>query len=241
MAAFTDCYFSNYMGFLCTLCVSICAFITPILFIVLPRLSINQQWVVSECGLECEGLLIGIAFKLSILLFGTWAVFARKPRASLPRVYELRALLLLLMCIMTFSYWLFYAVRIIETHTQDYHKILQFAVSYVDVLLFIFVVAVFVLELRHLRADYVVKIIRSPDGEQCEYTLGKMSIQRAAIWLLEQYYKDFQVYNPWLENAHRRRMGNLAGAQQFLQFEQANNNNQSLNRNRKGKRTLLCF
>jgi hypothetical protein len=36
--------------------------------------------------------------------------------------------------------------------------------------------------------------VRSPDGEQSEYLIGKMSIQRAAVWLLEQYYKDFNAY-----------------------------------------------
>jgi hypothetical protein len=30
-----------------------------------------------------------------------------------------------------------------------------------------------------------------------------MSIQEASIYLLEQYYKDFPVFNPWLENAHQ--------------------------------------
>ncbi len=30
-----------------------------------------------------------------------------------------------------------------------------------------------------------------------------MSIQEAGVYLLEQYYKDFPVFNPWLENAHQ--------------------------------------
>jgi len=218
-------YCSSYFGFFCAFFVSFCAFLTPVMFIILPRLNLNQQWQVTECGLECEGLLIGIAFKMFVLLLGAWALFLRKPRYSLPRIYELRALLIFLMCIMTFSYWLFYAVRIIDTHTQDYHKILQFAVSYVDVLLFIFIISVFILELRQVQPEYVVKIVRSPDGEQSEYLIGKMSIQRAAVWLLEQYYKDFNAYNPWLENAHKKR-----GAQ-LLQLEQqaslGNNNKKS--------------
>ena len=29
-----------------------------------------------------------------------------------------------------------------------------------------------------------------------------MSIQEASIYLLEQYYKDFPVFNPWLECVH---------------------------------------
>jgi hypothetical protein len=32
---------------------------------------------------------------------------------------------------------------------------------------------------------------------------GSMSIQEASIYLLEQYYKDFPVFNPWLENVHQ--------------------------------------
>ena len=83
----------------------------------------------------------------------------------------------------------------------------------------------FILELRQVQPEYVVKIVRSPDGEQSEYLIGKMSIQRAAVWLLEQYYKDFNAYNPWLENAHKKR-----GAQ-LLQLEQqaslGNNNKKS--------------
>jgi hypothetical protein len=30
-----------------------------------------------------------------------------------------------------------------------------------------------------------------------------MSIQEASVYLLEQYYKDFPVFNPWLENAQQ--------------------------------------
>ena len=162
----------HYFGFICSILISTLSFLTPIMFIVMPRLNVSQEWQVSECGLECEGLLIGIAFKLFILLLGYWAVF-RRPQASLPRVYELRNVLLLLLLIMTFSFWLFYGVRIIETKAQDYHKILQFAVSYVDVLLFIFVITIFILEIRHIKPQFVVKIVRSPDGHQKEVTLSK--------------------------------------------------------------------
>ena len=33
-----------------------------------------------------------------------------------------------------------------------------------------------------------------------------MSIQDASIYLLEQYYKDFPVFNPWLESVHHTQM-----------------------------------
>lgn len=216
-------YCSNYFGFICAVCISICTFITPIMFIVLPRINIVQDWQVTECGLECESLLIGVSFKLFILLFGCWAVFCRKPRALLPRIYELRAILVFLMFIMTFSFWLFYIVRIIENKTNDYYRILQFSVSYIDVLLFIYIVAVFIIKIRHIQPEFVVKVVRSPDGEHQQYTIGKMSIQRAAVWLLEQYYKDFAVYNPWLENSMKR-------GYQILQVEQTTSANNGANR-----------
>jgi vang-like len=208
-------YLNNYFGYLCAILCSICSFLTPILFIIIPRVPYLNQYQLNDCGLECEGLLIGISFKLFILLLGNWALYARKPRSILPRIYELRALIIFLLCIMTFSYWLFYSVRIIGTMEQDYYKILQFTASYVDVLLFIFVISVFILKIRQMQPEYVVKIVRSPDGQQFQYNIGNMSIQRAAVWLLEQYYKDFPVYNHWFDNANKKR-----ALQIQLQFEQ---------------------
>jgi hypothetical protein len=56
-----------------------------------------------------------------------------------------------------------------------------------------------------------------------------MNIQRAALWLLEQYYKDFCVYNPWLENAHKKR-----GAQ-LLRLEHAASSNNISSSKRRSK------
>ena len=46
---------------------------------------------------------------------------------------------------------------------------------------------------------YYIKILRSPDGESRCYAIGPLSIQRTASWVLEKYYVDFSVYNPYLE------------------------------------------
>jgi vang-like len=224
-------YCSRYFGFICSIIIFASAFLTPILFIILPQFiapktSNNQDKFLivtsnsSNCGIECESLLISIAFKLFILLIGTWAVFCRVPQASLPRIYEVRSLLIVLLVMLNISYWFFYSVRILDSSSSinssgdSYQHVLQFTIFYVDLLLVLFFISVCLLEIKPLKSKYVIKMVRSPDGEQCEYTLGEMSIQRAAAWLLEQYYKDFGVYNPWLENAHRKR-----GAQ-LLQLEQ---------------------
>lgn len=42
-------------------------------------------------------------------------------------------------------------------------------------------------------------MLRSPDGESRSYSIGSLSIQRAAAWVLERYYTDFPIYNPYLE------------------------------------------
>ncbi|GBP52085.1 Vang-like protein 2 [Eumeta japonica] len=46
---------------------------------------------------------------------------------------------------------------------------------------------------------YYIKIVRSPDGESRSYAIGQFSIQRAAVWVLQKYYTEFPIYNPYLE------------------------------------------
>lgn len=45
----------------------------------------------------------------------------------------------------------------------------------------------------------VCQVVRSPDGESRAYSIGQLSIQRAAVWVLERYYTEFPIYNPYLE------------------------------------------
>ncbi len=46
---------------------------------------------------------------------------------------------------------------------------------------------------------FYIKIVRSPDGESRSYAIGQLSIQRSAVWILEKYYTDFPIYNPYLD------------------------------------------
>lgn len=191
-----------WMGSFVAILVLFCAFISPLLMVVLPQLDFFD-WKVSKCGPECDGLLISLTFKLIILIFGTWAVFLRRPVATMPRIFVFRAFILVLVLVFTFSYWLFYSVRIAEkrnnNHEVSYHGIVLFAVSLVDTLLFVHYLAVIFIQLRHLQPQYFVKIVRSPDGESRCYNMGQFSIQRAAVWVLERYYRDFSMYNSYLE------------------------------------------
>ncbi|XP_023684682.2 vang-like protein 1 [Paramormyrops kingsleyae] len=201
--------------------------LTPIAFLVLPHV----LWRPQDCDTACQGLLISLAFKLLILLLAVWALFLRPQRARLPRVFVFRALLMLLMLLVVVSYWLFYAVRIIQSQDKNYHGIVQYAVSLVDALLFIQYLAIVLLELRHLQATFSVRVTRSTDGETRHYSLGQLSIQRAALAVLENYYRDFAVHNPALLMAAKSRAAkHLAGLKVYNVDGPANNTTPSQSR-----------
>uniref|UniRef100_A0A3B4A402 Vang-like protein n=1 Tax=Periophthalmus magnuspinnatus TaxID=409849 RepID=A0A3B4A402_9GOBI len=183
---------------------------TPLVFLLLPALLWPDR--LQACGSACEGLFLSISFKLLILLLAIWALFLRPGRASLPRVDVYRAFLTTLTLLLTMSYWLFYGVRILDAQDEDYHGIVQFAVSLVDSQLFVHYLAVVLLELRHLQPCYSVCVMRSTDGETHYYNIGQLSIQRAALSILEYYYRDFPVHNPALLTASKQRSAkHLAG------------------------------
>ncbi|KFU90067.1 Vang-like 1 [Chaetura pelagica] len=196
-----DC--KRYLGLTVAAVLGLLVFLTPIAFILLPQILWRDD--LEPCGTVCEGLFISVAFKLLILLIGTWALFFRQPKADIPRVFVFRALLLVLIFLFVFSYWLFYGVRILDSKDTDYQGIVQYAVSLVDALLFIHYLAIVLLELRQLQPMFTVKVVRSTDGEARYYSLGHLSIQRAALVVLENYYRDFTVYNPALLTASKSR------------------------------------
>ncbi|CAH2218594.1 vang 1 [Pelobates cultripes] len=146
------------------------------------------------CGVICEGLYISVAFKMLLLILGSWAVFLRRPSSSLPRLVEFHALLLLLLFLLLMSYWLFYGVRVLGGNEKNLLGVVQYSASLLDALIFIHYLAVVLLELRQLQPFFFLKVMRSRDGESRFYSLGKLSIQRAALFVLENYHKDFPVF-----------------------------------------------
>ncbi|XP_013104904.1 vang-like protein 2-B [Stomoxys calcitrans] len=196
------------------------AFFSPVAMVVMPHMGFfpsafdhpelaqTVRTQLLACGSECKGLLISISVRLLLLAIGLWALFMRRSAATMPRIFLYRAVVLLLVTLSTFAYWLFYIVQVtngakivVETggDAVDYKSLVAYATNLVDTLLFIHYIAVILLELRHNQPMYYIKIIRSPDGVSRSYTLGQLSIQRAAVWVLQRYYVDFPIYNPYLE------------------------------------------
>ena len=193
----------QHLGPLTSGILAIAAFLSPILMVVLPQMgAFNSRRLDLKCDVTCDGMLISFAFKLLILLIGSWGVFFRQPKATLPRIFVFRALVSLLVLVFLVSFWLFYGVHLLEDSNKshiEYSHIVQFALSLIDALLFVHYLAIILIELRHLTPVYYVKVVRSPDGQSASYSLGQLSIQRAAAQILEKYYCDFPVYNPYLE------------------------------------------
>ncbi|XP_072166339.1 vang-like protein 1 [Diadema setosum] len=187
-----DC--TRYFSIIIAGALSLAAFLSPIAFVVLP----SVMWVVDECGTSCDGLFISMAFKLFILLIGSWAVFFRKPKATLPRIYLFRLTMMGLIFTLLLAYWLFFVMRVITPQEPKYEGIVTYAVSLTDALLFLHYIAVILFELRHIHPVYMLKVVRSPDGLSRFYSIGQLSIQRSATFVLEQYYRDFQIYNSHL-------------------------------------------
>ncbi|KAL4656599.1 vang-like protein 1 [Arapaima gigas] len=184
----------RYAGLVVSAALGLLVLLTPVAFLALP----HALWRPQDCHTACQGLLISLAFKLLVLLLAVWALFLRPLRARMPRIFVFRALLMVLVLLVVVSYWLFYGVRILQSQDENYQGIVQYAVSLVDALLFIHYLAIVLLELRHLQVIYSVRVTRSTDGETHHYSMGQLSIQRAAVVILENYYRDFPVHNPAL-------------------------------------------
>ncbi|XP_063225353.1 vang-like protein 2 [Bacillus rossius redtenbacheri] len=233
------------LGFLChrhlgsalTLLLSVLAFLSPLAMVVLPKLGLlpalapggaataAQRARLLGCAAECKGMLVSLAFKLVLLAAGAWGVFLRRPRATMPRIFLLRAATLLLLLVCTFAHWLFYVVQVTEVGKEpvEYKGLVAYASGLADTLLFVHYIAVVLIEVRQLQPTFYVKVVRSPDGESRSYAVGQLSIQRAAVWILEHYYTEFPVYNPYLERLPVSKSRKAGSSFKFYEVDGINN------------------
>ncbi|TRY81872.1 hypothetical protein DNTS_004950, partial [Danionella cerebrum] len=187
------------------------ALLTPLAFLLLPQLLWREH--LEPCGTPCEGLYVSLAFKLLVLLISSWALFFRPSRATLPRFFVFRCLLMALVFLFVASYWLFYGVRVLEPRERDYRGIVGYAVSLVDALLFIQYLALVLLEIRHLRPAFCLKV-------------------RAAVWVLDHYYTDFPVYNPALLNLPKSILSKKMSGFKVYSLGEENSTNNSTGQSR---------
>ncbi|CAF1109894.1 unnamed protein product [Rotaria sordida] len=177
------------------------AFISPIFFLILPYILLTSDTILS---IDDYSPILTIIFKLIFLFFGTFLLlYRRRNQTYLPCIHIQKTCLIMILLIIIIVYWFYYIYKILKSRIDKYERILSMTSTYEDLLLFILILSVFILEIKWLYPKWIVKVVRSPDGQIRQYTIGSMSIQEASVYLLEQYYKDFPVFNPWLENAHQ--------------------------------------
>ncbi|XP_050428336.1 vang-like protein 2 isoform X2 [Adelges cooleyi] len=237
----------RYIATALTGILSTVAFLSPLAMLVLPKLGVfspavtnlspQQRETLLNCGAECKGVLVSLAFKMFLLALAAWAIFLRPMRATMPRIYVFRAAVLALVSICCVAFWLFYVVQVTEgvraTATGEdlleYRALVSYASSLCDCLLCIHYVAIVLMEIRHLQPSYYIKVVRSPDGECRTYSIGQLSIQRAAVWVLERYYTEFSIYNPYLERLPVSKSKKNSSSFKFYDIEGIANNTLQIN------------
>ncbi|EUB63403.1 Vang-like protein [Echinococcus granulosus] len=201
---------TRLFGFLIYFGLGFCSICSPVLMVIFPYLP-YIGWTTDKCDHTCEGHLIGMAVKLALLGLGTWIVTAphcpllNGARKAYPRVRLWRSLFLCLIFVILFAFWLFYSVRILQPRRRDYGSIVLFSTSLSDALLFLNFSGIALLEFQRLRSQYAVHVVRSPDGASKTYRLGEMSLQKAALEILQMYMVDFTVYTQPLSSSSSRR------------------------------------
>lgn len=186
-----------------TICLGVISFATPILMVALPNVRVFG-WPKVACSTICESYLVFICCKLSILSIASLVLFCRRKSYSFPRVLIFKLVLIMLLFVIIFGLWLFYVLRILLTvdgggnsnkSEPDFDNIVSFASNVTDILMFTHYLSLVVLEIRHLETKFCIKVVRSPDGESRFYQMGNISIQAAAIKILQIYVLDFPVSN----------------------------------------------
>ena len=91
--------------------VQLLAYITPIIFLILPKFISESES--EKCDIGCEGGIIAIAVRLGILLIASMSLFWRKNKAKLPQINLYRATVNGLTFGITAVYWIFFAYKVI--------------------------------------------------------------------------------------------------------------------------------
>lgn len=193
---------SHVVAILGSTLIALSALLSPVLMLLLPHFPSPIGWNTESCKPNCEGYLIGISVKLALLSLASWVLtsscrtLCSGGSAILPRARLCRTLLQCLLFVVLFAFWLFYTVRIIQPKEEEYISIVLFASSLTDTLLFLQYAGIGLMELRKVRHRYAVHIVRSPDGMSRSMKCGEMSLQRAAVEVLQFYMVEFTAYTP---------------------------------------------
>ena len=145
------------------------AFISPIFFLLIPYTLISSDGII----IDDYSPILTIIFKLIFLLFSTILLFYRRRNTTyLPRIHIHKTCLIIILLILLFVYWFYYIYKLLQSKFDKYQRILSMTSTYEDLLLFLLIITVFILEVKWLYPKWIVKVVRSPDGQTRQYTIG---------------------------------------------------------------------
>jgi len=181
---------------LSVVCVQSMAYLTPVIFLILPKFVAEESLTDSGCDIGCEGGIISIAVRLGILLIASICIFWKKNRAKLPQINLYRATVNGLTFGITAVYWIFFAYKVIHWDDYSYAPIVSYTSNYVNILLFLHYLTCCLMYFKSKQQIYLLEVVRTTDGAHKFYNCGELSVQEAAAYILEKYYVDFHLYNP---------------------------------------------
>lgn len=198
------------LNILLSILLALFAVVSPIIFIIMPYIQYPDHN--KQCGTSCIGMYITVGVKEIVLLFALWALYVRPTKAFLPRLNVFKVGMMVLVYLVIICFWLFFAIHVIGVSGINQEAIVNFAVSFLDSMLFLHYMALILLWIRPQEKVYTVSVIRNVDGMRRYYNIGQNSIQKAAVFCLERYYIDFTEYNPYMPRpASRTKINKLAG------------------------------
>jgi len=183
--------------------VCVFTFLSPLIMVSIPRPSAavvgrtTSDGVNYDCNEDCESAILSLSVRLIVVAVGSLVVFTscsscRMWSASvLPRLEDVETVLTAVVLLIAVVFWSFYAVHIAGRGVvgdTDYGRTVSFAGSMADTLLFVHGLAALVLGLRgrSTAVDFVVHVVRSPDGRSATFSVSAMSIQHLALICLRR-------------------------------------------------------
>lgn len=147
------------------------ALISPLFFLSLPYILVPPDSI----AIDDYSPLLTIIFKLNFLLLAAFLLlYRRRTTAHWPRVHLHKLCLTIILLAIVLAYWLYYVLKLLQPKVEKYERILSFTSTYEDLLLFLLVIAVLVLEVKWFYPKWIVKVVRSPDGQTRQYNIGKI-------------------------------------------------------------------
>jgi vang-like len=145
------------------------AFISPIFFLTIPYALVTSDLII----IDDYSPILTIIFKLIFLFFATILLLYRRRNITyLPRIHIQKTCLIIILLILILVYWFYYIFKLLKPKLDKYERILSMTSTYEDLLLFLLIISICILEIKWLYPKWIVKIVRSPDGQTKQYTIG---------------------------------------------------------------------